>query len=685
MPRYPQDQSHPQRRHTSSHHIEFPLVRQFANIIAPQLRREPPNPPQEHCQHRAPPQSSQPSRSHDVRDLDLDLKSLWFTSSPPAFPPCTFNREKINYVMVRSGAMVGSWEKRWFRVAIRHHDTLELTKIHLSWEPSNPGATVTAMQRHYPTPRRLNSQELDVCRDRYANALASWCESKKGKRVGTGRCGELASEGLKAIAAKCISRREEPCMASRYGLQGYLLYTLSLSSTSTPHESHRGPHKFGVGRGDVLQMFSTHFKAKDGSEKWTDKRGHVAMVTRVRSNGALVVLEQNVGDVKLVMDGEYDMAEMIKGEAKIFRPVGLLPDEKQPSAADLSGRPDEMSNWAIASHTKVIYWLQLQTQTSLDELGERQSIIQSDTEPPPDGGYGSVCVAACLSINCFTWGAVAPYGVFMGCYLQNDVYPTATVVDFGFIGGLNFSTAMLVSPIVTVIARRCGIHVPMLIGITLHTTGFIMASFATRIWHLYLTQGILVGFGVGLIYIPSMAIPSQWFLHRRSLANGISAAGSGIGGLMFSLMTRGAISNISLAWALRITGIVSGVMNLLATIVIRSRNNIIQPKQHPFDIALLRRYEVILVLGWAFVSMLGYIILLFSMSDFAYSIGLDDSQAANATALLNLGAALTRPWIGAISDRFGRIETAGFMTLLWLFLGFGWSLILMECLSCLLF
>jgi hypothetical protein len=26
---------------------------------------------------------------------------------------------------------------------------------------------------------------------------------------------------------------------------------------------------------------------------------------------------------------------------------------------------------------------------------------------PPDGGYGWICVAACFTTNCFTWGAVS--------------------------------------------------------------------------------------------------------------------------------------------------------------------------------------------------------------------------------------------------------------------------------------
>jgi MFS family permease len=235
-------------------------------------------------------------------------------------------------------------------------------------------------------------------------------------------------------------------------------------------------------------------------------------------------------------------------------------------------------------------------------------------------------------------------------------------MDFAFIGGLNFAVAMLASPIVTVLARQYGIHLPMSMGIAFQTGGFIAASFSTQIWHLYLSQGILVGLGVGFIWIPSIAILSQWFQGRRSLAYGIAAAGSGIGGLVFSLAVRAAISHISLVWALRIAGVISGVMNILATIAIRSRNHIVLPEQHPFDRTLLRRYDVLLVLAWSFISMLGYITLLYSMSDFARSIGLDESQAATVTALLNLGTALGRPFIGILSDRFGRIEAAGGMT-----------------------
>lgn len=194
--------------------------------------------------------------------------------------------------------------------------------------------------------------------------------------------------------------------------------------------------------------------------------------------------------------------------------------------------------------------------------------------------------------------------------------------------------------------------------------GFIAASFATRVWHLYLSQGALVGLGVGFVYVPSIAILSQWFAKRRSLANGISAAGSGIGGLIYSFAIGAMIDHLGLGWSLRITGITALLALLLATVFIRDRNKVIQPKQHPFDVTLVWRADVLLLLLWAFLSMLGYISLLYSLSDFSISIGLSRQQATQVTALLNMGTALGRPIIGISSDRLGRFGVATTLTFL---------------------
>jgi MFS family permease len=223
---------------------------------------------------------------------------------------------------------------------------------------------------------------------------------------------------------------------------------------------------------------------------------------------------------------------------------------------------------------------------------------------------------------------------------------------------------MVAAPLVTVVARVMGTKFPMYAGALFLLAGFISASFSTRLWQVYLSQGVSVGLGVGFLYVPSIPIISQWFDRKRSLANGISTAGSGIGGLIFSLATGAMIESLGLPWALRIIGCISCSINLLATFYLRDLNAFLRPKQRPFDRDLVRQRRVLWLLAWAFVSMLGYITLLYSLSDFSLSINLDRTQATNITALLNLGTAIGRPCIGVLSDRIGRFEVASGLTFL---------------------
>lgn len=223
---------------------------------------------------------------------------------------------------------------------------------------------------------------------------------------------------------------------------------------------------------------------------------------------------------------------------------------------------------------------------------------------------------------------------------------------------------MLLAPLATYLTRKFGKRSVLVCGSVLQCSGYVAASFATKVWHLYLSQGLLVGCGIGFIVIPSMAILSQWFSKKRSLANGISSAGSGVGGMILTWGTASMIRSMGLAWALRTTGLVTLVATITATTFIRDRNRQIRPTQLAFDVTLLRRYEVILLLSWAFISMFGYITLLFSLADFAASIRLSHSQAIDIIGFLNLGTAVGRPLIGIFSDRFSRINTAAVLTLI---------------------
>ncbi|KAH0592204.1 hypothetical protein MHUMG1_10060 [Metarhizium humberi] len=289
---------------------------------------------------------------------------------------------------------------------------------------------------------------------------------------------------------------------------------------------------------------------------------------------------------------------------------------------------------------------------------------------PPNGGYAWVCTFAVFLINANTWGINSSWAVIMAQYSTNKEVIQASHLEFGLVGGLSISQALLVSPLVTVVRRRIGARWTILIGTALIFVSLLTSSFASRIWHLVLAQGFCFGWGMGFAYVTASALLPPWFSSRRSLAVGVATAGSGIGGLVYSIVTDRVLHAWDLGWAYRVLAVSALSANLLAAFLLRDLNagpraagpGEMRPSSfNPRDFG---RVEVLLIVVWGVATELGYIILLYSLPIYAASIGLTPAQGSVANALLNLGLAVGRPPLGYFSDVFGRISVAGATTLL---------------------
>lgn len=304
------------------------------------------------------------------------------------------------------------------------------------------------------------------------------------------------------------------------------------------------------------------------------------------------------------------------------------------------------------------------TEANGDNTDEPTTTAAAAPPPPPNGGYGWVCTACVAIINAHTWGLNSSYGVFLAHYLANNTFPGTTSLQYAFVGSLSLTCALLASPATTICVRNFGTKPTMMLGVVLEAASLVLASLSKHIWHLFLTQGVLFGIGMGFLFVASVPIVPQWFTTRRSLANGISTSGSGLGGLVYSFATGAMIQNLGLQWAFRILGIVAFVVNTVCVILIKDRNKIIGASQLAFDLSLFRRPEYLLLIFYGWFSMLAYVTLIFSLANYANEIGLGASQASLVSAMFNLGQSLGRPVIGYFSDRTGRISMAALTTLL---------------------
>ena len=223
---------------------------------------------------------------------------------------------------------------------------------------------------------------------------------------------------------------------------------------------------------------------------------------------------------------------------------------------------------------------------------------------------------------------------------------------------------MIISPVVTFLSLRFSIRLVLNIGTILEALSLITTSFATQSWHLFLSQGVCFGMGMGFLFIGSVGVVSQWFDRKRSLVNGITSAGSGTGGLIYSLAVGSMIPRLGFPWAMRILGILCSVVNLICGNLLRQRHRPTTTRKQLLHFSLLREPEYMVFLIWGILSGLGYVSLLFSLSSYIVAVGYAQHQGSVGSALLNLGMALGRPAVGFLSDHFGRVNVAAGATFL---------------------
>ncbi|KAJ8125332.1 hypothetical protein O1611_g8308 [Lasiodiplodia mahajangana] len=292
---------------------------------------------------------------------------------------------------------------------------------------------------------------------------------------------------------------------------------------------------------------------------------------------------------------------------------------------------------------------------------QQQSLAQDEFK---EGGYGWVVVAAVFFLNAHTWGLNSSFAVFLAYYIRTNTFQT-TDLGYAFIGGLSLSIAFLVSPLATFLAgwEKFGTRLTIFTGIIFEVIAFVGSSFATKLWHIILTQGVSFGLGLGLMFVTSAPVPAQWFRKKRSLANGCVASGSGFGGLIYSLATNAMIENIGLAWTFRSLAIICFVVNGVATLFIRDRNKAISSVHVAFNWKLFKRPSFVMFQLWLALSLIAYTILVFSIVAYSQAVGLTPSQASLVGALFNLSQGLGRPAIGLTSDTVGRLNMANICTL----------------------
>ncbi|KAG0213181.1 hypothetical protein BGX33_003104 [Mortierella sp. NVP41] len=285
------------------------------------------------------------------------------------------------------------------------------------------------------------------------------------------------------------------------------------------------------------------------------------------------------------------------------------------------------------------------------------SIVDGRIVNYPEGGFGWLVVLASFVINFWAFAPNITFGVYQAYFLNSETFPGALPTKISWVGSIGTAAMFIPGPFVAPLTRALGLKAVVALGILLASLGMILASFYTQLWHLYLTQGFLFGVGGGLVFFSSISVTAQYFERRRGLANGIAVAGSGIGGLAISPLTRYLITQVGIRWTQRIIGFcVLGFMSAVFAFV-RPRVQVVK-KGPIFDLSLIRVPGFLLLMCTAFIVTFGYMVPVFLIPTYSnVELGQTASTSANLISIFSGINAASRIILGVAADKLGRTNT----------------------------
>ncbi|HZP99592.1 MAG TPA: oxalate/formate MFS antiporter [Reyranella sp.] len=233
------------------------------------------------------------------------------------------------------------------------------------------------------------------------------------------------------------------------------------------------------------------------------------------------------------------------------------------------------------------------------------------------------------------------------------------------------------SPFQAHLVDRFGPRLLISVGAIMAGGSWVLASMVGSLWGLYLTYGIIGGFGTGIIYVGIIGLMVRWFPDRRGLATGLAAAGYGFGAFFTSFPIDSMIKSSGYAHALLVWGVIQATIGVAAAIGMRvppegylpagfnpaiaqqelQSKRSYAPKEmltNPIFYLLFVMMTLMSTSGLMVVSNVGPFaneykvaqVLVFGMAALPLSLTL--SRVTNG---------LTRPFFGWISDHIGREQT----------------------------
>ncbi|KZT57502.1 MFS general substrate transporter, partial [Calocera cornea HHB12733] len=287
------------------------------------------------------------------------------------------------------------------------------------------------------------------------------------------------------------------------------------------------------------------------------------------------------------------------------------------------------------------------------------AVVASELAPVDRGRDAWTFVASSFILETFLWGFAFCFGIFQNYLVSNPASPfygssntaisiigtCSLAVQYGF----GFFPVM---PIFSLYPH----HVKTMLWSSLGVAcgALVLSSFATKIWHLILLQGVVLGAAGGALYGPVLLWLPEWFVERRGLAGGIIFAGTGIGGGLFPVLLGTLLERTGFRWTMRIWAGLVTVFAGTALWVVKPR---IRPsrargaRMAPVDWSFFKNRTFAVVGMTVFIQALAFFPVSLYLPAYTASLGLPAVDGQLVLSTFNIFSVLGQVIFGYLCDK----------------------------------
>ncbi|KAI4617495.1 uncharacterized protein J4E87_003015 [Alternaria ethzedia] len=357
--------------------------------------------------------------------------------------------------------------------------------------------------------------------------------------------------------------------------------------------------------------------------------------------------------------------------------------EEKHVVRDKAVSQEDMSRPSSSIHNDIHQ--QEETASNHEVAGDKEAQIdarstftaESAIPPPPDGGlHAWLKVFGGFMIYINIWGFTLTYGAFQ-TYYRTTLLTSSTPSAISWIGTVQAWLLIVIGTLSGPLFDLGYFRSMLLVGNFLVVLGIMMLSLSTQYWQVFLSQGVCMGMGAGLLYIPSLAMVGVWFSKKRALAMGIVMSGIAVGGVIYIIMFDRLTKTAGFPWAIRAIGFVALAAALLSIPALLSGSAWLKHKRKRralFDKSALHDRLFLVFTACSFSTFLGYIVPYFYIPTYARErLGSSESTALYMLVLAIAGSFFGRlvsgvaaHWVGAIVTWGLCAFASGLLALVWI-------------------